>query len=220
MKAKLKICIFASALTLTACSTPQPKTGMNNVGQEVVVASMNDESMPSWARKASERSLYEADGQVISVSMTTLSGDSRIDAGFKIGELNAKAALAKTLESRIESFTQLAEEGVDYSGQQLRSVTTEAAKITASNMRPGHRYYQKVAVTDDSGTPHTELRFWAEVSLSKENFRKAILDATRRATGKPTLSEAFARQVDKNFEHLLNSDSAKDERTPAKQDAE
>ena len=97
-----KLILFIPLIALAGCSTPQPKVGLENVGKEVVVSSMNDESMPSWVKRSSEKSLYEDDGNVIAVSMNVLPNDTRIDAGFKMGELNAKAAMAKTLESHVE----------------------------------------------------------------------------------------------------------------------
>lgn len=205
---------------IAGCSSvPKPQSGLENIGREAVVASMNNESTPSWVKKASEHSLYDDGGQVVSVAMTSLPGDNRIEAGFKIAELNAKANLAKTIESRIETFTQLADEGADHSGQQLRSVITEAAKVTASNMRAGRRYWSKVAITDDTGTPRTELRFWNEVKMDQREFKKALIDAGRKAAGKPSLSEAFVKQVDKNFERLINADEFKaEDREPAKQE--
>lgn len=214
-----KLTLLFAIYVISGCSSA-PYVGQQNIGREIVVTSMNGETLPSWAKKASERSLYEEDGNIVSVSLSTLPGDSRIDAGFKIGELNAKAGLAKTLETRIESFTQLADEGTDFDGQQLRTLTTEAAKITASNMRPGRRFYQKVAVTDDAGTPKTEYRFWTEVTLSKEEFHKAMINAARRSSGKPTLSEAFAKQVDKNFEQLVGNADSTTNRKPSSQDDE
>lgn len=212
-----KIVLFVLALTLVACSTPQPKLGLSNVGKEVVVSSMNDESMPSWVKRSSEKSLYEDDGNVIAVSMNVLPNESRIDAGFKMGELSAKAAMAKALESHVEYFAQAADEGFGLGDQTIHAITTETAKITASNMRPGRRFYQRVAVTDDSGNPKTELRLWTEITMTKEEFRKAMVNAARRAPGKPAFSEAFARQVDKNFEALVSGgDNADSERAPAK----
>jgi hypothetical protein len=212
-----KIILSVPLIALVGCSTPQPKVGLENVGKEVVVSSMNDESMPSWVKRSSEKSLYEDDGNVIAVSMNILPNDTRIDAGFKMGELNAKAAMAKTLESHVEHYAQAADEGFGLGDQTIRTITTEAAKITASNMRPGRRYYQRVAVTDDTGTPRTEIRLWTEITMSKDEFRKAMVNAARKASGKPAFSEAFARQVDRNFEKLVNGDdSASSERTPAK----
>lgn len=207
--------LLVPAFLLVACSAPQPKVGVENVGKEIVVSSMNDESMPSWVKNSSEKSLYEEDGNVIAVSMNSMPSDTRIDAGFKIGELNAKAAMAKTLESRIEHFAQAASEGFSLGDQTLRTITTESAKITASNMRPGRQYFQKLAVTDSSGTPQLEMRFWTEVTLSKEEFLKAMINATRKTANKPAFTEAFSKQVDQNFKTLVTGhESSPTERVP------
>lgn len=211
-------------IALVGCSTPKPKVGVENAGREVIVATLNDESEPSWVKKASERTFYVDDDQVISIGSTTLPGDSRTDAGFKIAEANARANIGKIITNRMESFTHIAEEGVDMSGIQLRSITAEATKLTASGMKPARRFYSKVAVTGDDGVPRTEYRFWAEITMSEEDYKKAIVQASKQIEKKNGLSQAFSTQVERHFEHFTETGSADqgvhDQRKPASAEAE
>jgi hypothetical protein len=187
-----------------ACSTATPKAGIENTGKEVVVATMNDMSKPKWVQEAMERTYYVDGNEVVSVGSTSLPSDSRIEAGFRISELKGREALARVLQVKLENFSHLAEEGVSFDGIQLRNVTAEAAKITASGMKSGRRYYEKVAVTQDNGVPRTEIRFYLETRMSREDFKRAGVELARRANGKSTLSEVFSKQVEKHSDRWIN----------------
>lgn len=215
--------IVLVSIALAGCSTTRPKVGVENAGREVTVATLNDESEPSWVKKAAERTFYVDDDQVISIGSTTLPGDSRTDAGFKIAEANARANVGKVITNRMDSFTHIAEEGIDMNGIQLRSVTAEATKLSASGMKPGRRFYSKVAVTGDDGVPRTEYRFFAEIRMSEEDYKKAIVQAAKQAEKKNGLSQSFSDQVQRHLEHFIEigADQAiHDQRKPASTEAE
>lgn len=205
-------------LTTFGCSTSQPRIGVQNAGKEVTVATLNDESKPSWVKKAAEQTFYVDDGQVISIGSTTLSGDSRIDAGFKIAEASARANIGRVITNRMESLIHVAEESADFQGIKLQSITAEATKLTASGMKPSRRFYERVAVTGDDGVPRTELRFWSELKMSQDDYAKAVVQTAKNAESKSGLSPEFSKQVEKHFERFTEADSqasSLDHRTPA-----
>lgn len=207
-------------LTAFGCSTNRPRIGVENAGKEVTVATMNDESKPSWVEKALERPFYFEDKQVVSIGSTTLSGDSRIDAGFKIAEANARAAIGRVITNRMDSLLHVAEEGTDFQGIQLQSITAEATKLTASGMKSSRRFYERVAVTGDDGIPRVQIRFWSEVTMSQEDYQKAVVQVAKNAEAKSGLSSAFSKRVEKHFDQFMQpetQESSLDHRSPATQ---
>lgn len=204
---KTKAIIFSVVAVVAAgCSSQKPKMGVENAGHEAVVGSLNNDSMPGWVEDAAERTFYKDGDEIVSIGTTTLEGNSRIDAGFRVAEANARANIGRVITNRMEAVTHIAEEGTDFSGVQLRSITAEATKLTASGMKPGHRHYQRVMVTGDDGIPRGELRFWQEIRMSENDYKAAIINAAKRGSTKPGLSQAFGRTVEKHFDTFVSSE--------------
>lgn len=207
-----KIILLMPILGLVACSTNAPKVGVENVGKEVVVSTMDSKSRPDWVLKAADTSLYHEDGDIVANGFATLAEGGRIDSGFTICELNAKANLSKSLLSKVEHYAQTASEGTDFGGVDLRSLTSEASKTSLSGARVAKKFYERVAVTGSDGTPKVETRFYSQVRLSEADYQKALLNAAKREKD-PALSQAFAKQVNSHFEQILGVPTPADEST-------
>lgn len=189
----LSVVVFVG---LAACST---------TGGDVVVSRSDDlSSRPSWAKEA--ESFKIEDGTVYSLGTTTISADSRIEAGYRIAENNAKGAIASAIEQRLNYIFQNAEEGTELDARQTRFIGAEFTKLTTSSIRPGGRYWEKVATTDANGQKKLIYRVYARVSMPEEDFKKAIFDAIRRAQGKVGLSQDFAQKVDQHWNEFVTGE--------------
>lgn len=205
---------FFSIAVLVACSSA-PKVGVENAGRETIIMSQNEEPLPSWVKDGTEKPFYFKDGELHSIGTATLNADSRIDAGFSISDVNARALIAKTAYVNLEALTHVASEGVSFDGLELRDVKSELSRLSATGIYPARKYYHKVAVTKDDGTIRTEYRFWSELKMSENDYRKAVMAAIKKAEGKPSQTAAFKKEVEKNFSRLLNGPEANETREPS-----
>ena len=93
-----------------------------------IVARIDDlSSRPSWL-KESEPFVIEK-GTVTSLGQTTIPGDNRVEAGYRVAENNAKAAIAGAIEQRLEFIFQNAEEGSGIDATQAHYIGAESSKI-------------------------------------------------------------------------------------------
>jgi hypothetical protein len=152
--------------------------------------------------------------RVVSLGGTEIPVDHRIDAAYRIAENNAQAAIAGAIEKRLEFIFQNAEEGTAVDQTQARFIGSEATRLLASSLHPGHRYWEKVAYTTDSGRRLTKYRVFATVEMPQEEFRRAILDAARRAAGKTGLSADFAEKVNQQWDRFTAPETPKPELAP------
>lgn len=207
MRRVQKIVFGSLAIIVSACSsTPSLRTPES---QEDKVISRIDErsSRPNWL-KESEPFRIE-DGQVVSIGGTTIPGDNRVEAAYRIAENNAKAAIAGAIEQRLEFIFQNAEEGTSLDSTQARYIGAEATKLSTNSLRIGSRYWEKVATTTDSGERVTRYKVFANVTMPEADFKRAIVDAIHKAQGKGGLSPDFAKKVDQHWDKFT------EDRTPA-----
>jgi len=190
---------------MTACSST-PKVGIENAGREAIVATMNDEAMPAWVRNSGTKSFYEDGEDLVAIGSSQLTENGRIEAGFRLASLDGVSVLAKAVDVKIEHYAQSASEGADLTSLDLRSLTSESAKVSASGMKPGKKWYERVSVTGADGTPRLETRFWSETRIPKEEYKRALVRAVQESQGKTGLSQRFNEHVQKHFEQMIGSD--------------
>lgn len=153
---------------------------------------------PEWLHESEPFRIV--DGQVIVLGSTTIPATDRVDGGYRIAENNAKSLIAGAIEQRLEFIFQNAEEGVALDTTQARYIGAEASKITSSSLRPGKRYWEKVATTTDEGQRVTRYRIFTSITMPEPDFRHAVIDAVNRSKGKGGLSADFAKKVDAHWD--------------------
>lgn len=200
MKYKVIITI-GLGLALTACSsTPKNPTPENM--PDKVVSRINDASeRPSWLNE--EKPFDIKEGSVMSLGQTTIPGDNRVEAAYAIADNNAKGAICSAIESRLDFVFQNAEEGTAIDSTQARRIGAEACKITTSSFRPGTRYWEKVAITSDSGERVTRYKVFATVTMPENDFKRAVINAIRKQEGKGGLSQDFSKKVDEHWDNFV-----------------
>lgn len=185
---------------LNGCSSTN-KMHTSETQEDKVIARINDaSSRPSWLDEA--KPFQIKNGQVISLGQTTIPGDNRVEAAFRIAENNAKAAISGAIESRLEFIFQNAEEGTGFDSTQARYIGAEASKVTSSALKNQDRYWEKVATTQDNGQRVTQYKVYTTVTMPEEDFRRAVIDAARKRQGKAGLSEDFAKKVDAQWDNF------------------
>lgn len=197
--------LILSLLALSACSSA-PKTGVENAGSETVLTRIDGRSdRPDWLQE-SEPFKIEG-GKVYSLGQTTIPGESRVEAAYRIAENNGKGAIAGAIEQRLDFVFQNAEEGVSIDSTQARYIGAEASKLTASSIRLAKRYWEKYSVVGSNGMPEIRYRVFTLVTMPEQDFKAAIVDAARRAQGKGGLSADFAKQVSKHWDNFVNNEN-------------
>jgi hypothetical protein len=164
------------------------------------------QARPSWL-KESEPFRFE-NGMVSSLGSTVIPADHRVEAAYRIAENNAKAAFANSIEQRLEFVFQNAEEGTSMDTTQARYIGAEASKLTSSSVRVDKHYWEKVAVTKDSGDRVTMTKVFVTVTMPESAFKQAVHAAVAKAQGKGSLSADFAKKVDEHWDKFSG-------RTPA-----
>ena len=160
-------------------------------------------SRPGWL-KESEPLRFE-EGNVISLGSTTISVDDRKESAYRIAENNAKAGIANAIEQKLEFIFQNAEEGTQIGADQARFIGAEASSLVTSSIRPGKRYWEIVATTQDSGARVTKLKVFSTVVMPEADFKNAVMNAIRKAEGKKGLSKDFADKVNKHWDKFTSS---------------
>ncbi len=199
---KIEMLAFAGiTIALSACSSsPTHPTPENQ--EDRVIARINDtSSRPDWLDES--KPFRIKDGQVIAIGQTTIPGDNRVEAAYRIAENNAKGSIAGAIENRLDFVFQQAEEGTVFDSTQARFIGAEASKITSSSLKIQDRYWEKVATTQDSGQRVTQYRVFASVTMPESDFKRAILDAARKREGKGGLSEGFVKKVDAHWDQFV-----------------
>jgi hypothetical protein len=190
---------IALAIALSGCASsrfydeePEP---------DQIVSRIDDLSVrPDWL-KESEPFVLDAD-RVVSLGGAEIPADHRIDAAYRIAENNAQASIAGAIEKKLEFIFQNAEEGTGFDQSQARFIGAEATRMMTSSMRPGKHYWEKVASVTDSGRRLTRYRVFATMEMPQEDFKRAVLDAARRAAGKGGLSADFADKVNRQWDRF------------------
>jgi hypothetical protein len=201
----IKYPFFAMALAFTtvACSSAPKNPTASELEPDRVVARIDDRSSrPDWVKESEPFRIK--DGMVTSLGQTTIPGDNRVEAAYRIAENNAKGAIANAIEVRLETIFQNAEEGTSLDATQARYIGAEASNLTTSSLRISDRYWEKVATTQDTGQRLTQYRVFADVTMPEADFKRAVLDAIARAHGKVGLSENFAKKVDAQWDRFTS----------------
>jgi hypothetical protein len=200
----IKTLMFAGSLAaLCACSSVQ-KIGTDHVGEEKILARIDGlSSRPDWVKESEPFTIEN--GKVTSIGMTTIPAENRVEAGYRISTNNGKAAIAGAIEQRLDFIFQQGDEGTAMDATQARYIGAEASKLTASSIRMGKHYWEKVSVIQSNGLPSVVYRIYSSVTMPEVDFKAAIVDAIRRGQGKGGLSADFAKKVDQHWDQFANA---------------
>lgn len=191
-------------ILLAGCSSTIKNPTKPEIEPDVVISRIDDvSSRPDWL-KESEPFRIES-GKVLSLGTTTIPADQRVEAAMRVAENNAKSSIAGAIEQKLEFIFQNAEEGAVMGAEQARYIGAEASSLITSSIRINKRYWEKIATTLDSGERVTRFKVFSLVSMPEEDFKKAILAATRKAEGKVGLSKGFSDKVDKHWDQFTSS---------------
>jgi hypothetical protein len=198
--------ICVSFVIISGCASMPKQLTAENTPDKVIARIDELSSRPEWLRESTPFEVRN--GEVISLGSTVIPADNRVEAAFRIAENNAKASIAGAIEQRLEFVFQNAEEGTSLDATQARFIGAEASNLITSSIRPGKRYWEKVAITTDSGERITRYKVFSTVTMPESDFRKSIIDAARRAQGKGGLSQDFAKKVDQHWDQFTGSQRA------------
>lgn len=188
-------------LFLAGCSSaPKNPTAENT--PDKIVSRINDMSdRPDWLDE--EHAFVVKAGNVTALGQTTIPGDNRVEAAYLIAENNAKGGICSAIESRLDFVFQNAEEGTAVDANQVRRIGAEACKLTTSSIRAGSRYWEKVAMTTDSGERVTRYKVFATAVMPEADFKRAVIEAVKRQQGKGGIFQDFARKVDEHWDSFV-----------------
>lgn len=207
----MKIILSTALLFLFSCGSAVKNPTKSEIDPDKVISRIDElSSRPDWL-KESEPFRFES-GNVYSLGSTTIPGEDRVDAAYRIAENNAKAGIATAIEQKLEFIFQNAEEGTQIGSDQARYIGAEASSLITSSIRIYKRYWEKVAMTQDSGVRTTKYRVFSTVTMPEADFKTAVMNAIKKAEGKKGLSKNFSEKVDKHWDKfttdLPNSNSS------------
>ena len=200
----MKLWMTISIMTLCAgCASTVKNPIKSEIEPDKVISRIDDlSSRPSWLKESEPFPI--ADGLVYSLGSTSIPGDQRIEAAFRVADNNAKSGVANAIEQKLEFIFQNAEEGAEMGADQARYIGAEASSLITSSIRSDKRYWEKIATTQDSGERVTRYKVFSLVSMPEADFKKAIMAAVRKAEGKKGLSKNFAEKVDKHWDQFTS----------------
>jgi hypothetical protein len=196
--------LLFGALLVTGCADLPQRPPAPEFDPDYVVQRIDDlEARPEWLMESSP--FVVQSGTVISLGQTEIPGDHRLEAAYRIAENNAAATISGAIQKKLDFIFQNAEEGTGLDRWQVRFIGGEASRLMTSSLQPGKHYWEKVAYTSSTGRVSTKYRVFATVEMPEEDFRRAILDALRRTSGRTGLSEDFADKVDEHWDELTSA---------------
>lgn len=166
---------------------------------DVVLSRSNDlKERPAWVDET--RSFSVKDGTATFLGSTSIPGDDRVESGYRIAEADAKTKICQMVANKMDALFQHAEEGTSYDSSQTRSTFMEAcSKLTLNGIEPGNHYYEKVAMSLNSGERVTRYKIFATISMPEPKLKEAI----RKAAGGPGISEDFKKRVDAQWDSMV-----------------
>lgn len=196
------ISLFGGALFLGCSSLPE-KHGMVQPEEKVLSRVDDLSSRPDWVKESQPFNVK--DGVVSNLGVTTVPGDSRVEAAYRISANNAKAGIATSIEQRLSFVFQNAEEGTGFDSSQARFIGAEASELTSSSLNVSKQYWEKVFAVDERGAGKTFYRVYSMVTMPEQEFKRAIGEAIRKQSGQGKLSKDFSKKVNEHWDKFVNA---------------
>lgn len=199
-----KIILMLAMIFLFSCGSTVKNPTKAEIEPDRVISRIDElSSRPDWLKESEPFRIEK--GAVISTGMTTLPASDRVEAGYRIAQNNAKAAIAGAIEQKLEFVLQNAEEGTSVNSTQVRYIGAEASNLITNSIRVGKNYWEKVASTLDSGERQTQYKIFSTVTMPEDDFKKAIFEAIKKAQGKGGISKDFAKKVDQQWDKFVEN---------------
>ena len=184
------------------CSSLPAKHGLIQPEEKVLSRVDDLSSRPDWLKESQPFQIK--DGVVSNLGVTTVPGDSRVEAAYRISANNAKAGMATSIEQRLSFVFQNAEEGTGFDSSQARFIGAEASELTSSSLSVSKQYWEKVFSVDERGVGKTFFRVYSMVTMPEQEFKRAIGDAIRKQSGQGKLSKDFSQKVNEHWDKFVN----------------
>jgi hypothetical protein len=205
----MKYLFIWTAIVLVGCSSSVKNPTKSELEPDRVVSRIDDlSSRPDWLKESEPFRIEK--GAVVSTGMTTIPTTDRVEAAYRIAQNNAKAAIAGAIEQKLEFIFQNAEEGTSINSTQARYIGAEASSLVTNSIRIGKNYWEKVASTQDSGERLTQYKVFSMVTMTEDEFKRAIFEAIKKAQGKGGLSKDFAKKVDSHWDKFVENTQTKE----------
>ncbi len=202
----LSIVLAATLVTACASSPKQESKQSQDIQPDIILSRIDDlKERPSDIRESTPFKIEN--GQVQSLGMTSIPGDNRVEAAYRIADNSAKGLIATTIEQRLEFIFQNAEEGTGLDAQQARFIGAEASKLTTSSIRISKHYWEKVASTNEGGQRVIRFKVYSVATMPEADFKSAIMEAIKKQQGKGGLSQDFAKKVNSHWDDFVNGGS-------------
>lgn len=157
------------------------------------VASMDDESKPSWANQ--QKSVTVKDGKIRILGFNELGADAKISAAMRLADNAARSELSKMIETQFSTITQNLEEGVTDEGGLTRTYSSEVSKTVQRELPIVHRYWEKVLTVDTDGEKTFRLRTYSMAEIPEAKLKKMI----REKLDKDRIDPEVKKQVLDHF---------------------
>jgi hypothetical protein len=193
----LSLVFFSGCSSNSIRPTPTAETEPDRV-----IARIDDmAARPNWLHESQPFTIQG--GIVTSLGQTQIPGDNLVDAAYRIAENSAKASIASAIKERVDFIFQQAQEGTAIDANQARFIGAAAANSAILQVRPGNRYWEKVATTLDSGQRSTQYRVYASVTMPESDFKRAVLEAARKASGHGGVSQDFSVKIEQHWNDFV-----------------
>ena len=165
----------AALLAAAAAGCASPRAVPPSFSGPVVLARADGAAArPAWL---DERRPFTISGGVVSsVGEASIAPDDRLDAGTRIAQTRAEAAVAAAVSSRLTAVLRLHEDS-NADSPQVEQEVVSASRMASSAFRPAGRYWEKISIMGDVGRPVVRVRVFARVTMPEAEFRKAVLDS-------------------------------------------
>lgn len=200
--------LFLFLWLFSGCSSaPKPLKG-DVMDPDYVVSRIDSmDERPKWIQ---ESEIFRIENEnVILTGKQTIRDGQNLEQAFRAAENNAKSALAKAIEQKVQFIFQNAEEGYSLDANQARYVGMEATEIMrTSAIRPYKRYWEKYRTTVDTGERVTRVDAYSLVQMPESEFKRAVVDAIRARQGKGGISAEFADKVNSQWDQFTKDPEA------------
>lgn len=191
---------------LGACA---PKGGIQGFKPDETLSTASDKLQPAWADDT--KAFWVKDGTVNSLGIAQIRGDERPEAALRIAENNAKANIARAIETRMEYIFQAAEENATYEATAAKFIGSEVSSLTANSIHLENRWWKRFAQSQEDGSRNIFYKAYALVNMPESEFKKAVFNAINKGVKKHKLSESFQKQVDRQWDRFVEGDQTNKE---------
>lgn len=185
-------------LAVISCSSTSQK-----ISKDVVIDRIDNlPERPAWFSETLDTE--ESEEKIVFWGRSTLKEGERLEVGFRIAELNAKARIANYVSEKIRTISQVADEGSREDQTLFRGIISQRAKASLSQILGGRKYWEKVETSTASGKRELEYRIFQAVVIKKDELTKLVKMALDDGKGK--LSQAFMKKVETEFDQMVSAD--------------